>query len=76
MRIEAVRASTCPRCSGRLRERDGSRKWQRHFECESCWTVYELYVERHREPCAPDPQRYFLRHAITLQMGRTRRGSR
>jgi hypothetical protein len=73
VRTEWIRATDCPRCSGRLRERHASRKWCRYFECGECWATFEAVIERRWEPCALQSSfRKFLRHTITLQPGRSR----
>jgi len=72
----AFSPANCPRCDGPLRERGPNRKWLRYFECVQCWATFELVEEAHFEHCGHSKGRRFLRHTITLQSGRTRRGSR
>ncbi len=74
MRLEWVRATACPRCSGLLREQHAGRKWHKYFECGQCWATFEPVIERRFEPSGPHSSFVkFLCHTITLQPGRTRR---
>lgn len=62
----------CPRCGAPLREKEATRRWQQFFECGKCFRAFELVTERHRAPCALNPNTWFIRTTITLQPGRTR----
>jgi hypothetical protein len=63
----------CPRCDAPLREHEPTCKWQRYFECRQCCLTFELVTERHRAPCGHNPEAWYIRHATTLQPGRTAR---
>ena len=70
----AFSPSSCPRCSGLLRERHAGRKWRKYFECGECWATFEPVVEKRFQPCGQQSEyAKFMRTIVTLQPGRTRK---